>query len=1040
MLEYAIRDLLRNPTRTLASLLGVVLGVGLFSGVLFFVDGSGASMTKRAIAPVTIDVQTVLTSPLGEQVRLFQRVSPRGSLRAGETVEIRLRVENRGTAPANEVVVNDKLPPALAYVPGSARRGRAPIPDVGGRSPFAYGRAGIGHNLGTLRPGGSVRLSYRARVRHAAQSSSALGLQATVSTRENVVPRPANAAQVSSLLDLRNGIAQVPGIVAADQLAFAELPPGSLRAGGHVVRRPIKVFGFDGRYAERHRSIRLAAGSLGPSSAVLSAEASRALGGAGPGATIQLDVPGGPGPVSLRVGGIADLSRARSLFDSRQGGKLEDFLYVPDSIVVSPELFQRHVLPAFRQAIAARGTALSVKSPPTLEVDVLVDRSRLAADPATAFGQTRTIAKRIEKIAVGRSYLLDNISNALAVARTDASVARRMFLFLGLPGLLLAALLAAYAGSVLAAAQRREQANLRLRGASAGQLARILAYRTAMLAGAGSLLGALVGLGSVLVVLGPSSLLEARTGALLQSLLIAVGAGLAATGLALYLPGRRALRRDVSSERRELAVGSSPWWRRYRLDYAAAALVAVAVLLALRGGAFDAPVASVSTGRAAGLRPALLLLPLGAWVLGTLVSVRAFEALARRLPVAQAPRFGPVVGGVLARSLRRRPAALVTGIVGVALVIGFGIGLAFFASTYDAAKQADARFTVGSDIRVTPSPLSRIAHPPGYAARLDVPGVGAVTPVVAGRENAFVRTSANSDVKDLAAIDPAGFAATAALSDAFFPGSTAAAAMAALEAHPAGILVDPDTADVLKLEPGGKADVLLARGTKHQVLRKLTVVGLVDRLPGFPEGVQVVANLAYYRAQTGIDDVDLFLARTSDGSSAGLARGVAALEAGPAAHDQLGIDTTETTFNKDQSSLTALNIRGLVDLNSVFTLAISAAVIAIFVFGLMLQRRREYVTLRAQGLAARPLQLLVLGEAAFVSLSGLVAGVAVGTVFGLLLVHVLQPLFLLVPVATVPVSRAAVLAALVLAATGASTAAALTILRRLSPSEVLREQ
>ena len=49
---------------------GVVLGVGLFSGVLFFIDGSGASMTKRALAPLAIDMQRVLTSPLGEGLRL----------------------------------------------------------------------------------------------------------------------------------------------------------------------------------------------------------------------------------------------------------------------------------------------------------------------------------------------------------------------------------------------------------------------------------------------------------------------------------------------------------------------------------------------------------------------------------------------------------------------------------------------------------------------------------------------------------------------------------------------------------------------------------------------------------------------------------------------------------------------------------------------------------------------------------------------------------------------------------------------------------
>ena len=114
--------------------------------------------------------------------------------------------------------------------------------------------------------------------------------------------------------------------------------------------------------------------------------------------------------------------------------------------------------------------------------------------------------------------------------------------------------------------------------------------------------------------------------------------------------------------------------------------------------------------------------------------------------------------------------------------------------------------------------------------------------------------------------------------------------------------------------------------------------------------------------------------------------------------------------------------------------------IAIFVFGLMLQRRREYVTLRAQGLSSRRLQALILGEAAFVGLGGLVAGLLVGAGMGPLLVHILQPLFILTPVTTVPVGGAALLAGLVLAAIIASTLAAMTILRRLSPSEVLREQ
>lgn len=1035
MRSYARRDLLRNPRRTIASLVGIVLGVGLFSGVLFFIDGSGASMTKRAVAPVAIDLQRVLTSPLGEGIRLHQELAADGPLRRGERARIQLTVRNLGEAVANEVVVNDKLPADLSYVPGSARRQGRGLRDPGGQSPFAHGAGQIGHNLGAVAPGAGVHLSYRVRAR---RQIARPRLAAKVSTRERSSPMAANRPDLTGPDRLRRQIAAVPGVASASRLGFADLPAGSLRAGARSIRRPIKVFGFDQSYAEQYPAITLVRGRFDSGAALLSPEAARRL-GAGPGDTVSLRVPGAPRPSPLKVSGIADLSRARALFNSRTGSKLEDFLYIPDSIVISPRAFQQIVIPAFRTATAARGDALAVKSPPTLEVDAQLDRAPLNSDPGRALTQTRRVAAQVNGIARGQDFVLDNISNTLTVARADAVVAKRMFLFLGLPGLLLAGFLAAYAGSILAAAQRREHAMLRLRGARPGHLTQILIYRTVALAGAGALLGTLAGFASILVILGPSSLLEAAPGALLGSAAISLGAGLAATGLALYIPGRRALRREISGERRELALESQPTWRRLRLDYAGLVAAAIAVWIALRSGAFDAPSGAVSQGEATSLRGSLLLLALGLWLTGTVLSVRLFEGVARHLPKTQAPRFGPVVRGILGRTLTRRSGALVTGIVGVTLVIAFGTGLAVFAATYDDAKAADARFTVGSDLRVTPSPVSSVAHPPAFARALRVGGVRSATPVVASLENAFLRSQFNSDVQDLAAIDPVSFARTAALRDAFFPDTTAAAAMAALRARPDAVLLDADTADGLKLEVGDQADVLLARGTREQQLRRMTVAGLFSRFAGFPEGVNIVANLDYYQRETGIDKVDFFLARTRDPSADGLAAAAAAVQAGPGAGDRLAIDTTETTFNKDQSSLTALNVRGLVDLDAVYALAISAAVIAIFIFGLMLQRRREYVVLLAQGLPSARLQALILGEAGFVAVSGLLAGLAVGAGLGALLVQILKPLFIIAPVTAVPVQRAAALVGLVAVATLVSALGALTVLRRLSPSEVLRE-
>jgi putative ABC transport system permease protein len=454
-----------------------------------------------------------------------------------------------------------------------------------------------------------------------------------------------------------------------------------------------------------------------------------------------------------------------------------------------------------------------------------------------------------------------------------------------------------------------------------------------------------------------------------------------------------------------------------------------AEVVAIWAGAFDAPAGSVYSGQAVSLPSYLLIAPLIAWFGGTLLTVRMFQTLAAHFPVPPAPRFGPLLQGILGRSLRRRAWALATGVVGVGLVVAFGTSLLTFAATYDAAKARDARFVVGSDIRVTPSVLSRRAHPPGYASRLLVPGVGAATPIVFKPENSVLIGPDNQDREDLAAIDPASFARVALHS-----GSAAA-----MGADPRALLVDSQTADDLSVEVGDRVQVLLARGTKRQTLRTFRIVGLFDRFPGFPEGVNLVANLRRYVAATHTRRTDFFLAKASDRSDGGLDRAVASIRTGPGRRDPLVIETTRTALDKDQSSLTALNVHDLVDLDSFYTLLMAAAGIAIFVFSLMLQRRREYVTMRAQGMQTGELRALVLGEAGLVALCGLVAGVAVGTGMAYLFVHVLRPLFILDPRVAFPAGDIATLAGLALVSTLASALVATALLRRLRPTELLRE-
>ena len=535
---YVRRDLLRNPRRTLASLVGVVVGVGLFTAVLFFIDGSGASMTKRALAPLPLDIQRVLTAPLGSGVRLERKLAD-ATVKAGGTTIVTLKVTNEGLTPAHEVVVRDRPGLPLVYVPGTTALDGKPVRDVGGGNPFSQGYAGAGLNLGTVAAGATHRFTYRLKATGNVPSTSNLTGEATISTREAIVPVRANAPRPAQLPVLADKIGRIPGVRAADPLAFVDMAVGSISARGRIVPGPVKLFSFDAAYQAHYPTIRMLSGKITPDSASISAEAARAL-KVGVGDTVALTVPGSTTPLSMKVGGITDLSRATPLFSSRQSANLEKFIYVPYTIVVSYDTYHSKIVPSFERAAAARNS--QIKSLPLEELDILLDRKQLNSDPGTALAQTHSTAAAIANVAREQDFLIDNASNTLEVAKGDAAVAKRMFVFLGLPGALLAAILTLYAGMLLAEAQRRESALLRVRGADRRHLMTLLGIRTVAIAGLGSLLGVTLGLVSVLLLLGSSVLFAASTAALLQSATIGVVGGIIVTALALYLPGRRLVR------------------------------------------------------------------------------------------------------------------------------------------------------------------------------------------------------------------------------------------------------------------------------------------------------------------------------------------------------------------------------------------------------------------------------------------------------------------------------------------------------------------
>ncbi len=1006
-------------------MVGVVVGVGLFCGVLFFVDGLSASMTQRAVEPLPIDMQRILSQRLASGVRLTSSVVGSDQLAAGERTRVVMEVSNSGDTAAHDVTVRSVPVAGLSYVPGTARLDGRRLPDAAG-NPFASGPARAGHNLGAVPPGERRRLSYQV-VASAAVIVDATSLPTTYSSRESVSPIRANQPPPVPLDELAVQLEQVAGIAQSAPLAIADLGVGTLNARGQTIPGPAKIFGFDQAYAGHDDTIDVVAGSLGQGAA-LSAEAAEAL-RVGLGDRVTVELPDGT-TLTLKATAIADLSRSRSLFSSRRGGDLETFIYAPYSIVVPPETFASTVLPAFERA-AADGAG-RLKAPPIQEVDLRLDRELLAADPSTAAQQTERIGAAVMAVAEHQDYLLDNISNTLQVASADAAVAKRLFVFLGVPGALLAAMLSAYAGNVMAEAQRREQAILRVRGASRADLRRMLALRTTVLTGVGAVLGLVAGYLSAVAVLGAQSLARASNASLVASAAIGTLGGFAATGLALYLTGRRSLDREIAEDRAQLSQ-RAPLWQRARVDLVTLAVVVVGTGVAVTRHSFDGAAGSVYFGRGVTLSLWLLVLPLAMWVAGSLFAARLVgRGLAAASP-ASTPHLGRLGGSLFRRSMGRRPGPVSTATAVVALVVALASSLAVFTASYDAAKVADARFANGSDLRITPSPAATRTFGPGDGRMFETASVAATSPVIYGLSNVVIRSDRTSDPANIAAVDPESFLDVAPVEP------DASAELRQLSTAPGTVLVSRDMAAFLKAKPGDTVHLLLVRATPDQTEVALVIGGLYERLPGFPDGVDAVMNLAEHSAAVPSKAPDFFLAATWGSSDAALSAAVSELRSGPGTTDHLQVDTRLSTLDRDQSSLAALNIVGLVALDSMFALAMAVVALAIFVFGLLLHRRREFVTLRAQGLSPRVVSGLIGGEAATVAAAGVVAGLLVGVAMGDYFVLTLRPLFVLDPTLTVRIVDLGIPASLTLTAAAASAALGSWLVHRLRPTELLRD-
>ena len=770
---------------------------------------------------------------------------------------------------------------------------------------------------------------------------------------------------------VRNEVAKAAGVTATEPVAVAQTTGFSATTGGSTqTTGPGLVLSLTPTY--RHTfpgEIRQLSGS--PTGVLLAQQTAANL-HVRPGDKVSIGRAGAP-PAVVTVNGVVDLPQADSLFQKIGAPPQSQPSAPPDNVILVPEGM-------FKTLVGQRSSAASL----ALTNQIHVARgAALSNDPAAAYESVIGAAHNLEARLAGKALVGNNLGAALEGARKDALYAQMLFLFLGLPGAVLAALLTAAMASAGADRRRAEQALLRTRGLAPRKVARLAVVEAMLIGMVGGVLG--LGLGAIAsrLAFGPSPLGgSARTTVIWSGIAFVVGLVIAT--LTVLVPALRDLStRTVAQGRHAVGRARTPWWMKIGVDFM---LIAAALLVFWASGSNNyslvlAPegVATISVSYWAFLGPALLWLgaAMMLWRIANLALTHGRRPLARLIR----PLTGRLAQtGASSMSRQRRP--LARAVVLLALAISFAASTATFNATYQQQAEADAQLTNGADVTVTEPPGLKVG-PAAAAGMQSVAGVRHVEPV----QHRFAYVGA--DLQDLYGVRPASITGATSLQDAYFVGGTAKELMAKLAAQPDAILVSDETVKDFQLAPGDLIKLRLQDSrTKQLQTVPFHYAGIVKEFPTAPKDSFFVANADYITKATGSDAVGAFLVDTGGSNQPRVA---AALQ------QRLGATATITNVTQARSqvgsSLTSVNLSGLTRLELVFAVLLAASAGGIVLAVGLAERRRSLAILSVLGARRRQLRGLALSEGLLITVGGLAGGGLIAWGLSQMLVKVLTGVF-----------------------------------------------
>lgn len=679
-------------------------------------------------------------------------------------------------------------------------------------------------------------------------------------------------------------------------------------------------------------------------------------------------------PVTVNVNGVVDLPNADSLFQAIGVAPGIAPQAPPDNVILLP-LDQWHTL--FDPQATARPD--SVRS----QLHVRLSHQDLPSDPVAAYTRVEQLARNLEARIAGSGIVGNTLAARLDGVRADALYARVLFLFLGLPGAVLAVLLTLAVARTGRNRRRAEQALLRTRGANTQQILQLAGIESLIVGIGGMILGIVSAIVAIMTIAPPGIL--ARSAAWFWIVGAAIAGLILALVAVLYPAWTDARHSTVTDTRATIGSRERPIWQKIYLDFALLVVSGIIfwqtastgyqVVLAPEG----VPQASVSYET--------FIAPVCLWLGAGLLTLRLGKASlgAGRSMLNQVLK--PAIGslsGIVTASLSRQRILMAQGIVLTTLAVSFAISTAIFNTTYNAQSKVDAELTNGADVRIT-LPAGKGGIPATIQEKLKaLPNVRAVQAM----QHRFAYVG--KDLQDLYGIDPTAITTTTHLANAYFAGGNAQKTLAALAARQDGVLVSEETVKDFQLKPGDLLNLRLQTLPNNQyTVIPFHFVDVVKEFPTAPKDSFLVANASYVAQQTRNPAAEIVLIGTN-ANSAGVARQATEVvrPLGGATVTELG--NTQRTIS---SGLTAVDLRGLTRLELSFAVLLLAGATGLILALGMAERRRTFAILTALGAKSRQLGAFLWSEGLLVLIGGVVMGIAIGFGVAQMLVKVLTGVF-----------------------------------------------